>query len=225
MRVRLSFLGLCLFVFSGCGGSSSGTGNLRFIQASPDAPQSNLYVDGKLVSANLGYGNATGYISLNTGSRHVQVVPTSGAKAILDIKVSVVSSGDQTLIETGQVANAGSVLLTDSSSTTNTSTTTTQGGVRVVNAAINMGVADVYVVAANTGIAAVSPAVASLGVNFSTGYELVPVGSYQVFMTAPGTKNVFLNTGPISMTSNANQTVIILDGISGGFTFTALTDQ
>lgn len=224
MRVRLCFLGLCLGVFSGCGGSSGGTGNLRFVQASPDAPQANLYVDGKLVSANLGYGNATGYNSLNAGSRHVQVVPTSGAKAILDIKVSVVSSGDQTLIETGQIANVGTILLTDTSSTTSTATTT-QGGVRVVNAAINMGVADVYVVAANSSIAAVSPAVGSLAVNFSTGYELVPVGAYQVFMTAPGTKNVFLNTGAINMTSDVNQTVIILDGVSGGFTFTALTDQ
>ena len=221
MPVRLFVFALCLCVLSGCGGSSSGTGELRFVQASPDAPQSNLYVDRKLVSAGLGYGNATGYISLNAGTRHVQVVPGSGASPILDLKVSVVSSGNQTLIETGKVANAQSLLLTDISS----STTTTQGSVRVVNAALNMGLADVYLVAAGSGIAGVSPVATSLGINSNTGYELVPIGAYEVFMTAPGTKNVFLDTGAINMTSNTNQTVVVLDGISGGYTFTALTDQ
>jgi hypothetical protein len=197
---------------------------LRFVQASPDAPQSNLYVDGKLVSSGLGYGNATGYISLNAGTRHVQVAPGSGASPILDLKVSVVSSGDQTLIETGKVANVQSILLTDSSSST-TTTTTTEGSVRVVNAALNVGSADVYLVAAGSSIARVSPVATSLGINSATGYELVPVGAYEVFMTAPGTKNAFLDTGAINMTSNINQTVVVLDGVSGGFTFIPLTDQ
>jgi Domain of unknown function (DUF4397) len=225
LRVHLFVCGLCLCVLSGCGGSS-GTGNLRFVQASPDAPESNLYIDGKLVSANLGYGNASGYISLDVGTRHVQVVPGSGASPILDLKVSVVSSGYETLIETGKVANKQSLLLTDTSTITTTTTATiTEGGVRVVNAALNMGTADVYVVAAGSSIAAVSPVATVVGVNSYTGYELVPVGAYEVFMTAPGTKNVFLNTGSINMTSDVNQTVVALDGISGGFTFIALTDQ
>ena len=226
MRLRLFVLGLCLVVLAGCGGSGSGsgTGNLRFMQASTDAPQSNLYVDGKLVSEDLGYGNATGYISLNAGTRQVQVVPASGASPILDLKVTIVSSGNQTLIETGKVANVQSLLLTDSSSSTTTATTT-EGSVRVVNAAINMGSADVYLVAAGTGIAGVSSVAASLGINSATGYELVPIGAYEVFMTAPGTKNVFLDTGAINMSSNINQTLVVLDGISDGFTFSALTDQ
>ena len=227
MRVHLFVCGLCLCVLSGCGGSSSSsssTGNLRFVQASPDAPQSNLNVDGKLVSTGLGYGNASGYISLNAGTRHVQVIPQSGASPILDLKVSIVSSGNQTLIETGKVANVQSLLLTDTSSST-TTTTTTEGSVRVVNAALNIASADVYLVAAGSSIAGISPVATSLGINSDTGYELVPIGAYEVFMTAPGTKNVFLDTGAINMTSNVHQTVIVLDGVSGGFTFTALTDQ
>ena len=227
MRVRLFVFGLCLGILSGCGGggSSNSTGNLRFMQASPDAPQSSLYVDGKLVSAGLDYGNTTGYISLNAGSRHVQVLPGNGASPIFDLQVSVVSSGNQTLIETGKVANVQSILLTDSSSST-TTTSTTEGSVRVVNAALNMGSgADVYLVAAGSSIAGVSPVASSLGINSNTGYELVPVGAYEVLMTTPGTKNVFLDTGTINMTSDVNQTVVVLDDVSGGFTFSALTDQ
>jgi hypothetical protein len=65
-----------------------------------------------------------------------------------------------------------------------------------------------------------------LAFNSDTGYQLVPVGAYEVFMTAPNTKNAFLSTGPINLAASANQTVVGLDDPSGsGFTFTVLTDQ
>ena len=45
-------------------------------------------------------------------------------------------------------------------------------------------------------------------------------------MTVPGTKNAFLDTGSIDLPTGANQTVVGLDGLSGGgFAFTVLTDQ
>jgi hypothetical protein len=44
-------------------------------------------------------------------------------------------------------------------------------------------------------------------------------------MTTPGTKNAFLDTGSINLAASANQTVVALDGPSGGVTFTQLTDQ
>jgi hypothetical protein len=44
-------------------------------------------------------------------------------------------------------------------------------------------------------------------------------------MTTPGTKNAFLDTGSINLAASANQTVLALDGASGGVTFTQLTDQ
>lgn len=224
MGVRLCIFLLCFCVLSGCSGSgSNGTGNLRFVQGSPDAPQVNLLVDGKSVASTLGYANATGYISVRVGSRHVQVVPANGGSAILDTSVSITSSGNQTLIMTGAAASTQSVLLTD------TSTTSTAGdqSVRVVNAATAIAAADVYIVPAGTSIAALSPTSANLAFNANTGYQLLPSGAYQVLLTAPGTKNSFLDTGALSTstTSTQNQTVIVLDGAGTGFTFTVLTDQ
>jgi hypothetical protein len=165
--------------------------------------------------------NATAYISLRSGSQHVQVVPANGGSPVLDTSVNVVSSGNQTLILTGSATSAQSLLLADGGTTA----TTGDGNVRVVNASSTVGAADVYIVPVGSGIAGIAPAVANLAFNSNTGYQLVPVGAYEVIMTTPGTKNAFLDTGAINLAGDANQTVVALDGTSGQVTFTQLTDQ
>lgn len=222
MGIRRSFLALCLCVLAGCGGSSSSsTGNLRFLQASPDAPQVNLLIDGHSVATGLGYINTTGYISVHSGSRHVQVVPVSGGSTILDTSVNIVSSGNQTLILSGSAASTHSLLLTDGGTTA----TTGDGNVRVVNASSTAGTADVYIVPAGSSIAGIPPTVANLAFNTDTGYKPVPIGSYEVIMTTSQTKNAVLDTGSINLAASGNQTVVALDVPAGGVTFTQLTDQ
>jgi hypothetical protein len=191
------------------------------VQGSPDAPQVNLLVDGKSVAGNLGYSNATSYLSVAPGSHHIQVAPVSGAPPIFDQSFSFGASSHQTILLTGPVANLQTVVLTDGGTTA----TTGDGYVRVVNASPAMGSADVYIVQAGTGIGGVQPVVGSLALDKDTGYKLAPAGNYQVFMTTPGTPSALLNTGPITLASGQEQTVIALDGPSGGFTLTLLTDQ
>jgi hypothetical protein len=220
------WLGLfsCITLLStGCGGGSgtTTTAQLRFLQASPDAPQVNLLIDGASVATNLTYSSATAYLPVKSGSRHVQVVPVSGSSPILDQTLSFASSAKQTLLLTGPVASVQSVVLTDGGTTT----TTGDGNVRVVNASAAMGAADVYIVQAGASIVGVQPVTAALAFDKDTGYELTVAGNYEVFMTVPGNTNALLHTGSISLTSGQNQTIVALDGASGGFTFALLTDQ
>jgi hypothetical protein len=212
--------GLALFLV-GCGGSgSSTTAQLRILLASPDAPKVNVLVDGKSVAANLAYGNATAYISVQSGSRHVQVVPVSGSP-IFDQTISFASSANQTLLLTGPAASIHPVMLTDGGTTS----VAGDGHVRVVNASATMGAADVYIVPVGNSIVGVQPVKAGLAFDADTGYQVTAGGNYEVFMTAPNTTQAFLSTGPISLTAAQNQTVVALDGNSGGFMFALLTDQ
>ena len=219
------WLGLCFTIWAtGCGGSgSANTAQLRFLQASPDAPQVNVLIDGASVATNLTYSSATGYIPVKTGSRHLQVVAASGSSSILDQTLSFTSSANQTLLLTGPAASIQPVILTDGGTTT----TTGDGNVRVVNASRSMGVADVYIVAAGSSIVGVPPVTGSTPLAFDkdTGYQLVVAGNYEVVMTKPGSTSAFLSTGSISLTSGQNQTVVALDGTSGGFMYALLTDQ
>ena len=227
-RLAWHWLGLfwCATVWlTGCGGSrSSGAdAQLRLLQASPNAPQVNVLIDGASVATNLIYSGATSYLPVKPGPRHVQVVPVSGSSPILDQTVSLASATNQTLLLTGPAASIQSVALTDGGTTT----TSGDGNVRVVNASGSMGAADVYIVAAGSSIVGVKPVTGSTALAFdkNTDYQLMAAGNYEVFMTAPGTTNALLSTGSISLTSAQYQTVVALDGTSGGFMFALLTDQ
>jgi len=54
---------------------------------------------------------------------------------------------------------------------------------------------------------------------------LQSIGDFQVFMTQPGTRNVYLNTGPLDLTQSQFKTVVAVDALGGGFNFIVLTDQ
>jgi Domain of unknown function (DUF4397) len=218
------WLGLFLgsaFLLSGCGSSGSDVSAVRFLQASPDAPPVSVLVDGKTVAGGLNYGNASGYSPVQPGSHHIQVVPVNGSTPILDQSFPFPVSENLTMLLSGPAASIRMVTLTDGGTTS----VSGSGYVRVVNASSTMGPADVYIVTAGSGIGGVSPVTAGLGFGQDTGYHVIVAGNYQVFMTTPGTPNALLSTGSISLTAAQNQTVVALDGSSGGFQYTLLTDQ
>ena|SRR5215469_13930408 len=214
---------------SGCGSGSSQTGQLRFMQASPLSGQVQLLVNGTQQANNLNYGNATGYLTLPTGSQHLQVLPVSllppsgSTTAILDTSVSVSSSLNQTLLMTGTSGAIKSIVLGDANATA----VSGDINVRVVNASSRMGPVDVYILAAGSSIIGATPVKnGPFGFDQNTGYQLVASGGYQVVMAVPGTTNAVLSTGTINTQSpSTSQTVVVLDNIAGGFTFTVLQDQ
>ena len=209
---------------AGCGGGTSSTGQLRFMQASLISEQVQLLVNGTQQATNLNYGNATGYLTLRSESQHVQVLPVSGSTTpIFDTSISVNSSVSQTLMMTGTTGAIHSVLLNDA----NTTSVAGDINVRVVNASNRIGAADVYILPAGSSIiGAVPVANGPFGFDQNTGYQLVASGGYQVVLAVPGTTNAVLSTGTINPASSSlNQTVVVLDKAAGGFTFTVLEDQ
>lgn len=222
-RVWLAALGLGILCSVGCGSSSrssSGTANLRVFQGSPDAQHADVLVDGKQVSTDIAYGGNSGYISVNSGSRHVQVVPTGGSAPIADQTLTLASNSNQTMVITGPVASAKTVVLTDAGTTAAAG----DGYMRVFNASNSVGPADVYIVVAGASIVGIQPVVSSMAFDKDTGYKLLPAGNYDIFLTAPATTNAYLNTGSINLPASANQTVVTLDNNAGGLTYALLTD-
>lgn len=203
----------------GCG--SSDTGQVRFVQASPGEPLVNLLIDGTTEASNLDYGNATGYFSEHTGPRHLQAIPVNSNTPVFDFSVPIVSSGNTTVLMTGPSSGVKPLVLTDGG----TASVSGDGYVRVINASVSMGPADVYLLAAGTSLTGAKPVGTNVGFDGNPGYQAVPAGDYEVFMTKPGTQSVLLDTGPVNLTAGQNFTLIVLDGTSGGFTFSTLMDQ
>jgi Domain of unknown function (DUF4397) len=208
-------------VLVGCGGGSN-TAELRFVLASPDAPGVNILLDGKSVATNMPPGSSTGYISVTSGSRHIQLVPATGSSTtpILDERLSISALANQTLLVTGAVAAIKPIVLSDGG----TAAVTGDGYVRVFNASSTIGSSDVYIVPAGTSLTGVKAVASNLPFDQGTSYQAVGAGNYEVFLTTPQSTSVNLNTGSLNLAANADQTVVVLDNSAGGSTFLQLTD-
>jgi len=222
---RVGLLALCaaMLFLNGCGGSSrsSDTAQLRVFEGAAGAQAANIVVDGATIAANLGYGSATAYLTVDTGSRHGQVVPVAGGSAILDQTISITSGAHQTLLIIGSSSNANSAILTDG----DTTTVTGNGHVRVFHASNSMGASDAYIVTAGTSLTGATPVTKDLAFGADTGYQPIPAGNYEIFLTILGTTTANLSTGPVNIAANANQTVVAFDAPGGGFTYIVFTDQ
>ena len=51
---------------------------VRVIHASPDAPPLDVYIDDRLLSGAMAFGNLSGYLPIETGDQELQVVPAGG---------------------------------------------------------------------------------------------------------------------------------------------------
>jgi Domain of unknown function (DUF4397) len=224
-RVGLVALCLAIALMIGCGGggSSDTTQQLRIVMASPDATPVDILIDGTQVATSLAYTNSTAYLPVKSGSRRIQALTVSNSTSVFDQTISITTSGNETLLLTGPAAKMQPLLMTDGA--TNATITTGDGKVRVVNASQTMGPADVYIVNSGASLAGATPVSSGLAFDKATDYTLSTIGNYQVFMTQPGTTNVFLNTGPLALTQSQFQTVVALDAVGGGFNFIVLTDQ
>ena len=226
MRVGLGLSAVCLAVLlsAGCGSSSSkSTAQLRLFLAENGMPNVNVVADGTTLATNLGYGSASNYLTVNSGSVHLQLVPVGGGSPVVDQMVSINASAHETLVLAGASGGSQALALTDGGTTASTG----NGYVRVVNAAASMTAADIYIVPPGTQLTTATAT--NIGFGQDTNYELTPLGNYEVFFTSPGTTSALLATGPLNLggggTASINQTVIAYDAIGGGFNYIMLADQ
>ena len=223
---------LCsMLAWSGCGlfgGGSSGSAQLRVLQASKSVPSADVVVDGTTVVSSMAYGANTGYLTVKSGTRHVQIVPTGSTTAIVDESINIAANGAATVVVNGVSPNIAALTLTDNHTAPATGTVQ----LRLINASTNMGPADVFVVPAGNSLTSGSPTVAGLQVGQVAGYQTLTIPSTQtsetftVFFTRPGTTSVLVDSGPISLTPGQIRTLVALDlvGTNGGSTFTVLSD-
>jgi uncharacterized protein DUF4397 len=212
-------LPLVLTLFAcGCGGGSSG--KLRVMNASPNEANVDVLLDSKTVASSVAYGTATSYLSVNTGSHSLQIDPSGTTSSILSQTLTVNSSSFSTVLLTNFAPSVLGVVLADN----NTAPASGQVEIRVVNASPGLPTEDVYIVAPGTDLNTVGPAASSLAFEGATAYQSLPAGSYEVFCTLPGQKSFFVDSGPLSLTSQQIRTVVSLNGANGGFTAATLPD-
>jgi len=226
-RVAAALFGLGLVLTTVACGGGSGQAHLRVLLASPTVSGVDVYVDDKSVFTSLAYGANTGYITVISGTRHLQILPAgSTSNPIVDESVTSTSSGEATVVVEGLSPNVSGLVLTDD----DTAPAADTAMLRLVNAAPNMGTADVYVVAAGSSLISGQPTVPELAYGAVSSYQTLTIPTtsttqvFSVFFTKPGTTQAVLATGPITFSSGQIRTVVALNNLNGGFTFVTLAD-
>ena len=190
------------------------------MQASPNESTINVLVDSKTLASNVDFGQTSGYLSIDSGSRHVQIEASGVTAPILDQTITLGGGTSTTYLAANYAASIAGVQYTDD----NTAPASGQFRLRIINASPGLGNADVYVVPAGTDISTVTANFSSLAFEAASSYLSLNAGSYQVFFTSPGSKFVFIDSGALSLNSGQVRTVVGLDGQNGGFTSVTLPD-
>jgi hypothetical protein len=203
----------CALLFAtGCGSSSA---HVRVLNAIPIQSNIDMLIDSKDLAAAIPYGSGSGYITVSSGSRHLQIEATGTSTPFVDQNISVSSGSYDTILDTSN----GPTVLTDNHSAPSSGNVS----LRVINASTTLGPADVYVVTSGSGLGSTAT-FSNVGVPNATGYTSVAGGSYIVYFTTPGTTNLLLSTGTLTLSSGQVRTVVAIDGQTGGDTTTVLAE-
>jgi hypothetical protein len=211
---------LSMFAAS-CGSSNS---KLRLMHAVPDGGAIDVLIDGKNVAPGLSFDIATSYLSVTSGSRHVQVFAAgTTTNAFFDGTVSLSGGTTYTAVATGSATSSTVVapLFTDN----NTAPTSGNIEIRVIHASptwnTDFGGLDVYVVAPGTSISGVSPTISNLTYKNASTYLSVAAGQYEIVMTPVGQKSNDIDIEPSDLnTAGRIRTFVVVDNAGGGLSGT-----
>jgi len=198
------------------GGCGSSTAKFRMFYAVPNGVAVDVLIDGKKVETAIQFGTATpasGYLSVSSGSRHVQVFPTGTTSgAYFDGTVPFNSGTPYTFLLTGPTGSIQHQLFTDN----NTPPTSTNAALRVIHASPSGPTpVDVYLSAPNTttlGTASIS----SLAFGATSSYVTVPASSYAFLVTPSGIQAIDIDVPSASFAQGKIYTYVLVDVLGGG---------
>ena len=200
-RVLITLLCLLSLALVGCSSKSGGGGDakIRVVNVIPDAAAISLQLDNDTALVNaLPFQGMTQYLSTGTGSREFKVSANGGTTFAIDTTLSV-GANNYSYIVYGPVASAQGALVLESGITAPTSGTF---NLRVINVAAGIGAVDVYLTAAGADLNSTSPNLSNIAGGASSSLIPVNTGSYELRVTAAGTKDVVYDTGVQPFTNN-----------------------
>jgi hypothetical protein len=209
------YLATIAFGAAACGDGNNNESRVRVFHASPDAPNVDVLIDGGRVLENVPYTAASDFLGIDAGDRRVQVNVTGTDISAIDTHATFAEDTDYMIVAADKVARITGLVFTANR------TTPERGSarVRVLHAAASAPVVDVYVTAPDAGIADVQPTLSNVPFKAMSDYLTVPAGTYDVFVTVAGTKNVAIEAKGLVVSDQLVATVAALDAAGGGAPF------
>ena len=199
----------------GCGSSPAGTANVRFYQASPDAPALTITLDGNPIASNFLYQDDTGYLSFEEGAHEIRVRDGASNDTILILDPTFTAGQDYTIILVNPFASIEALNLTDN----NTAPPAGDFKFRFLNMAPSSGAVDVYIFPPDFSVDTSVALTSNVAYQGGTDYANLVAGSYIVALTPTGQKTILKSSAALSFGAGDIQTVLLLDSAGGGAPF------
>jgi hypothetical protein len=192
--------------------SPESTAQVRVIAASPDTGSVDFYAGGAALAYSMDFGSASTYVPHAPGNVRVSANTASTNQMLVASTAPLVAGRQYTAVVTNVAASLQETIYADQ-------TTPAPAGdvaVRVIDAATRAGNVDLYMVPAGGRLTATAAVRAGVAFGASTGYVLVPAGTYALVVvpagTAPTNQALPLMTGPqTSYAAGAVRTVVLVD--------------
>jgi len=216
----LALAALSLFT-AGCG-SGSGT-KFRLVNAIADVPGNqgiDVYIDGKNVETVQFATAPSGYLSVSSGSRHVQLflTGTTAAPYFDDPNMSFNAGTAYTLVATGSVTDNTIVMpqFTDN----NPVPTSGNAALRIIQASLaglgGNSAVDIYIVGPGGGLPGTTPDIPDVVYPAASAYKTLPAGTYDLLLTPAGIASLNIRMAGASFSSANSYTYVLVDVQGGG---------
>lgn len=184
--------------------AAGGMAMVRAVHAIPDAPEVDVYVNGRKLLSNVSYKATTDFITVPAGTYRVQLFPSGSTETPLLTKSLTVEPGTAyTLVAAGTTLSPDLVLYRDELSAP-------PGSVRLRFIHLSPDAPEVDI--APKGGRVLFP---NVGFKEATRYATVAPGTYSLEVRAAGTDNVILTVPNTRLSGGKVYTILVL-GLAGG---------
>lgn len=224
-------LARCLFAaclplaLAACGGGvSTSTAQVRFIQASPNAPMGlTLTWHGNWILTDFTFQEDSGYFQPADINMKMNAVDGISGDKILEFDARFENETDYTIVFINPVDDFQALILVDDLSPAPEG----QFKLRFLHMAPSASDVDIYIVP--PGFTLDNTVALAAGIQYSggTSYFTPNEGNYQIVVTEAGTTNVLKQLTPLTFNAGQIRTVVLFDSLGGGapYSLKIMTDQ
>ncbi len=188
---------------------------LRVVHDSPNAPAISIIANGDAAAplvASLAFSNFTAYLPLTAGAYDLTATPAGNTGDILlERNLNLVAGRQYSLYALGDLSSIGALVTRDDDRRY-----ATQARLRIIHGAPSAGLVDVYLTAVGAGIAAAVPVDAAVPFGADTGFVSTAAGSYELTVTAAGTKTAAIGPLAVTLSDGGIYTAAARDAPGGG---------
>jgi hypothetical protein len=209
----LAALCAVMVLAAGChnGGHAQNSTDLRAINAVAGVGPIDVLVDDDVKVAGLAFGATSPFSEFADGTHDVKVRSSATQTVLSDKSLAFGSGASTTLIAFGSGGTVSTVALVDDTTSPSTSS---NFKLRVAGSASDAGPVDIYLTQASD-ISTTPPTVPGLAVGVVGDFVEAPAGSYQIFVTVAGTKDILLQTPAQALAGNTAYTFAVVSAGGG----------